>query len=174
MKTRILIAAMALVFGFSSLAQAGKEEVTHVGHKLKAVFPDKTTHSEKKTEGTDGPITVESYSCEANNKFLQLGIVKADKLELKHEDLEARAQEFIEGVDQEAKNMKVIKRGVSDLNKNCPSGYWFLVKHDGGVALNWLTISDNKLYVVSVHAKSEKDLGDEVKAFLNSVEIAKK
>ena len=175
MKTRILIAALALVFGFSTLAHAGKEEVTHFGHKLKAVFPNSMTHTEKKLDSTEGQISFENYVCIADDKVLQLSIMYSEKLELKHQDLETRAQEFIEGVDRQAKNMKVLKRGVSDLNKNCPAGYWFLIKYDGGVAHFWMTITDNKFYTVCAHVKSEKDLlGAEVKAFLESVEIAKK
>ncbi len=174
MKTRILIAALAMVFGFSTLAHAAKEEFTHVGHNLKAVFPVTTKHIEKKMDSKDGQVVIDIYLCKKDDVVFMMIVSEIENLKLNHKDLKAQAQTFIEGVDQQAKNMKILKRGESDLNKNCPAGYWFLVKHDDGVNLIWLTIENNKLYTVWVQAKSEKDLGDHVKTFLDSVEIEKK
>ena len=68
MKTHILITALALVFGFSNLAQAGKEDFTHLGHKLKAEFSMVMKHVEKKIDTDVGAATIDMFVCGGEGK----------------------------------------------------------------------------------------------------------
>ena len=174
MKTRILIAALALAFGFSNLAHAGKEEFIHLGHKLKAEFPAVANHSEKKIDTNNGKVTMDIYLASTGERKFLLLVTEMEGNKLTRKELNREAKDFLKGVEESAKNMKVLKEGATDLNKNCPPGYCYLVQHDGGVHLIWLTIENNKIYAVWVSAKSQAELNDEVKAFLASIEIEKK
>jgi hypothetical protein len=175
MKTRILIAALALVFGFSSLAHAGKEEFVHLGHKLKAEFPMVSKHVEKKIDAQDGEATIDMFVCGGDGKAYMIMVTEIEGKTLRRSDLAEYMMSFIPGLEGNFKNVKLVKESDLELNKNCPSGRCYLVQHDEGMIVLWATVQNGKVYIAWVMAPAKKDLGsNEAKAFLNSIEIEKK
>jgi hypothetical protein len=174
MKVRILIAALALVFGFTTLARADKEEFAHKGHKLKAVFPTASKHIENKADSKDGKVATDLYLSARSGKAYMVMVVEIDGKKVLPADMANFMKEFITGMDRTYKNAKSVMDGEIVLNKNCPSGHCYLVQHDGGRILLWATAQHGKAYITFVSADTQKELNtDDVKAFLDSIEIEK-
>jgi hypothetical protein len=175
MKTRILIAALALVFGFSSLAQAGKkEELIHLGHNLKATFPALSKHVQKKVETPLGEMTTDMYVTNTDGKTYMMMVAEIDGRPMKPSDTKEFMSGLIPGLEGSFKNVKIVKESELELNKNCPKGRCYLVQHDDGMMVLWATVENGKVYVAWVTGPTKQDLGNkEAKEFLMSIEIEK-
>jgi hypothetical protein len=176
MKTRILIAALALVFGFTNLARAGgKEEITHLGHNLKAEFPAVTKQVQKKLDSPNGEVTIDVIVAAAEGRNYMLTVMAIEGQTAKLKDLHETMKGMIDGLEGSFKNVKLVKESELELNKNCPKGRCYLVQHDAGMMVLWATVENGKVYVAWVGGSSKQDLGSkEAKEFLMSIEIEKK
>jgi hypothetical protein len=175
MKSRILIAAMALVFGFSNLARAGKEEFIHLGHKLKAEFPMVSKHVQKKVDTDLGEATNDMFVSGCDGKAYMLMVTEVEGKKFLPPQLSEFMNGLVPALEGTYKNAKLVKESELELNKNCPGGRCYLVQHDAGMLVLWATVANGKVYVAWVSGPTKKDLGSDVeKEFLNSIEIEKK
>jgi hypothetical protein len=172
MKTRILITALALVFGFTTLARA--DEFTSKTHKLKADFPMEAKTVQKKIDSDAGEVTSDVYVCGGDGKFYMLMVVRLEGKVFQPLELSEFMDGFIPNLKDSFKGAKLLKETELELNKNCPAGRCYLVQHDGGMIVLWATVKNGKVYLAFVGGPSKNDLGsNEAKEFLASVVIGK-
>jgi hypothetical protein len=163
---RRIIFTCLTVLTFSGLAMAGefKDKENH----LSANFPGTVKTVRDKQPHVQMTLHVSS----SEGVVFVAGSVTAAAEKAQPEQLKDTVIPYIEGVDEKLKNMKVLKQGDTKLNDQSPDGYWFLVEHDSGFQLHWITIENGKLYMVTVSAKEESGLRSKmVKKFLDSVKI---
>lgn len=168
MFSRMMIASLVLV-SFSGLLYAG--EFHDKKNNLSARFPGtvKTIHQ------NDMPgMTMTMHLSSQQSVVYLAGSLTAAREKAEPGQLKELIIPYLEGVDSKLKNMRVIKQGETKLHEQSPDGYWFLIKHDEGFQIHWITIENGKMYFVKVSAKEESTLQTkQVKQFLDSINISR-
>lgn len=164
---RILFTCLAALT-FSGLALAGefKDKENH----LSANFPGTVKTVRDKQPHVQMTLHVSS----SEGVVFVAGSVTAAGEKAQPEQLKEMVLPYLEGVDEKLKNMRVLRQGDSKLHNQSQDGYWFLVQHDGGFQIHWITVENGKLYMVTVSAKDESTIRSKmVKKFLDSVKIVR-
>ncbi|MBL8823961.1 MAG: hypothetical protein JNJ77_15345 [Planctomycetia bacterium] len=153
--------------------------LTFSGFMVAGEFKDKENHLSANFPGTvktvrdkQPHVQMTLHVSSSEGVVFVAGSMTAAAEKAQPEQLKEMVIPYLEGVDEKLKNMKVIKQGDTKLNDQSPAGYWFLVQHDGGFQLHWITVENGKLYMVTVSARDENTIRSKmVKKFLDSVKI---